>query len=74
MSLGFLRTAPAQDAQPQAIDAPNVVRNYSGAAPCNTTLQACLSISANGDAINVVAGTHVTTQCDFQLRGHPLRN
>jgi predicted outer membrane repeat protein len=50
---------PSAQAQPLA---PATVRNYPGAAPCNTTLQACLSGSSTGDIVNVLAGTYITNQ------------
>ena len=39
---------------------PNVPRSYPGAAPCNTTLQACINGSADGDVINIQAGLYIT--------------
>ena len=48
---GMLNAAPA----------PAALRNYpSGAAPCNTTLQACISGSNPGDIVNVAADTYIT--------------
>ncbi|HLF25895.1 MAG TPA: choice-of-anchor Q domain-containing protein [Anaerolineae bacterium] len=42
--------------------APATVRPYpSAAAPCNTTLQACIDGSAPGDQINLAAGAYVTS-------------
>jgi hypothetical protein len=39
-----------------------LVRTYpSGVAPCNTTLQACVSGSADGDIVQIAAGTYVTS-------------
>ncbi len=35
-------------------------RPYPGAAPCNTTLQACISGSAAGDSVQIAANTYVT--------------
>lgn len=35
-------------------------RSYPGAAPCNTTLQACIDASADGDSIEIVPGTYIT--------------
>jgi len=43
-----------------APEAPSTTRTYPGAAPCNTTLQACISASANGDTVLIAAGTYVT--------------
>ena len=33
-------------------------RTYPGAAPCDTTLQACIDGSSDGDVINILAGTY----------------
>jgi predicted outer membrane repeat protein len=38
----------------------NVTRTYPGSAPCNTTLQACISASADGDTVNISPGTYLT--------------
>ena len=38
-----------------------VTRTYPGAAPCNTTLQACINGSADGDVINIAAGVYITS-------------
>lgn len=63
------RAAPPPEAAASAVplvlaphepDAPSVVRTYPGAAPCNTTLQACISASADGDTVRISAGTYVT--------------
>mgnify|MGYP006350989847 CR=1 FL=1 len=40
---------------------PEVPRTYPGAAPCNTTLQACIDGSSNGDVINILAGVYNTS-------------
>jgi predicted outer membrane repeat protein len=45
-------------AQPAA---PNVPRTYPGAAPCHTSLQACIDGSSNGDVINIQAGVYITS-------------
>ncbi len=37
-----------------------VTRTYPGASPCNTTLQACISASSDGDSILIVPNTYVT--------------
>ncbi len=44
-------------AQPSA---PTTARAYPGAAPCDTTLQACLDGSSSGDVINIAAGVYIT--------------
>lgn len=44
-----------------APEAPSTTRAYPGAAPCNTTLQACISASADGDTVLIAAGTYVTS-------------
>ena len=36
-------------------------RTWPGAAPCNTTLQACINSSAPGDIIHIAAGFHLTS-------------
>jgi predicted outer membrane repeat protein len=36
-------------------------RSYPGAAPCDTTLQACIVGSNAGDQINIAAGTYITS-------------
>ena len=41
--------------------APNVPLSYPGAAPCNTTLQACIDGSTPGDVINIAAGSYITS-------------
>src|SRR5512147_3044625 len=38
-----------------------VTRNYPGAAPCNTSLQACIDGSADGDVINIAANVYITS-------------
>ncbi|MEO6062885.1 MAG: hypothetical protein ABIQ99_13185 [Thermoflexales bacterium] len=45
--------APAAPAAP-------VTRNYPGGAPCNSTLQACISGSADGDTVVIAANTYLT--------------
>ena len=46
---------------PLAAAAPlGVTRAYPGAAPCSTTLQACIDGSADGDVINIQAGVYIT--------------
>jgi hypothetical protein len=40
---------------------PGATRTYPGAAPCNTTLQACNNASSAGDEINILANTYVTS-------------
>ena len=39
----------------------DVPRTYPGAAPCNTTLQACIDGSPSGDVINIAAGLYITS-------------
>lgn len=47
---------------PLALAAPlGVTRNYPGAAPCDTSLQACINGSADGDVINIQAGVYITS-------------
>ena len=51
--------------QAEPLQAPSalsgVTRNYPDAsAPCNTTLQACISASADGDSVQIAANTYVT--------------
>ncbi len=38
-----------------------VVRIYPGAAPCDTTLQACITASANGDVVRITAPATIIT-------------
>src|SRR5690349_14075494 len=57
VATAFLMHSPPAEARPLAL-----LRNYPGAAPCNTTLQACVSGSADGDVVNVSAGTYITDQ------------
>ena len=45
--------------------APQTTRTYPGPAPCNTTLQACVSAASNGDVISVTAGTYITNQINI---------
>jgi hypothetical protein len=52
MSLRFTPTA----AMPLA-----TTRTYPGSAPCNTSLQACINGSADGDVINIAAGVYIQT-------------
>lgn len=42
----------------QVASAPTATRTYPGAAPCNTTLQACLDGSLAGDVINILPGVY----------------
>jgi predicted outer membrane repeat protein len=44
--------------QPAAAARPSTDRTFPGAAPCDTTLQACINGSANGDVIHIQAGTY----------------
>jgi predicted outer membrane repeat protein len=41
--------------------APGSTLNYPGLGACATTLQACINSANNGDAINIAAGTYVTS-------------
>jgi hypothetical protein len=54
---------PAQAArmQPRPRQAALVERIYPGAAPCDTTLQACITGSANGDVIRIAAPATIIT-------------
>ena len=49
--------------QPQnpAAAAPATTRTFPGAAPCNTTLQACINGSSAGDTINIQPGLYNNT-------------
>ena len=48
--------------QPSAHADPLTTRTYPDTvAPCNTTLQACINGSSNGDSINIQAGTYITS-------------
>ncbi len=38
-----------------------VTRTYPGAAPCNTSLQACIDGSADGDVINIAANAYIAS-------------
>ena len=38
-----------------------VTRTYPSAAPCDTTLQACIDGSADGDVINLAANIYITS-------------
>ncbi len=38
-----------------------VTRSYPGSAPCNTSLQACIDGSADGDVINIAANVYITS-------------
>ena len=40
-------------------------RTYPGPAPCDTTLQACISGSADGDSIVIAAGTYLTASLNI---------
>ncbi len=44
--LALVSFALAQGSGVQTPSMPNVTRNYPGATPCDTTLQACISASA----------------------------
>ncbi len=45
--------------------AAQVVRTYPGAAPCHTTLQACISGAADGDVIQILPGTYITNSINI---------
>jgi predicted outer membrane repeat protein len=45
---------------PNSSGAVNVTRTYPGVAPCNTTLQACINASTDGDTVVISPGTYVT--------------
>jgi len=55
-ALIFLDQATPAPAKPVG-----VTRPYPGLAPCNTTLQACIDGSANGDSINIAPGFYNTS-------------
>src|SRR5438552_3857181 len=56
----FALAGPSALAEPLA---PSATFTYPGAAPCNTTLQACISAAHNpGDVVHVNAGTYLTNQ------------
>lgn len=61
----FVLTLVLLDLQPPApvVAAPlGTTRMYPGlTAPCNTTLQACINGSTDGDEINIAAGLYVTS-------------
>jgi hypothetical protein len=38
-----------------------VIHNYHGVTPCNTTLQACIDGSRDGDEIHIATGTYITS-------------
>ncbi len=50
-----------QSPAPIAASSLATTRPYPGPAPCNTTLQACIDGSADGDAINIAAGLYITS-------------
>ncbi len=54
---GLLLTAGLFALAGVAHAAPTTTRPYPGAAPCNTTIQACINGSNPGDVIQVAAGT-----------------
>jgi hypothetical protein len=66
MMILLLGTIPARTArtaappEPLAPEAATLARTYPGAAPCNTTLQACVSASVHGDTVNLAAGAYTT--------------
>ncbi|HET7376467.1 MAG TPA: hypothetical protein VFK30_07155, partial [Anaerolineae bacterium] len=39
---------------------PSTSRSYPGSFPCDTTLQACINGSSDGDVINIAAGVYIT--------------
>jgi hypothetical protein len=55
LTAGLFALAEVAQAAPRSALA--TTRNYPGAAPCNTTLQACINGSNNGDVIQIAAGT-----------------
>src|SRR5689334_22343781 len=60
LALALLPAAYA-DGLRAGIAAPASARTYPGSsAPCNTTLQACLTGSGDGDLITVLPGTYIT--------------
>ncbi len=50
-------------------NAPAIVRNFPGGAPCNTTLAACVSGSGSGDVISIANGF---LSVDLVVITHPL--
>jgi len=50
-----------QSPAPMAASPLATTRTYPGPAPCNTTLQACIDGSADGDVINIAAGLYITS-------------
>jgi len=61
-SLAFIMSLWWMDQSTRVMARPLLTsRTYPGAAPCNTTLQACIDGSSNGDVINILAGTYSTS-------------
>jgi predicted outer membrane repeat protein len=55
----------AELARARAPEALAVGRFYSGTAPCDTTLQACISASADGDSVLIRPGIYVTASLNI---------
>jgi predicted outer membrane repeat protein len=52
--------APQLRAHAAPAQATSATRSYPGVAPCNTTLQACISASVDSDIILIASGTYIT--------------
>ncbi len=57
----LLLAAAAAAAGTGAAQVVQTSRNYPGPSPCNTTLQACISASADGDSVVITASTYITS-------------
>ncbi|CAG0927959.1 hypothetical protein TFLX_00728 [Thermoflexales bacterium] len=53
--------SPAVAQQATQPEPPAAIRTYPGAAPCDTTLQACIAGAFPGDVINILPGTYHET-------------
>jgi hypothetical protein len=56
-----------------ALPALATTRIWPGSAPCNTTLQACIDGSANGDTINILSNTPINENLNLYERSLSVR-
>jgi hypothetical protein len=56
-----------------ALPALATTRIWPGSAPCNTTLQACIDGSANGDTINILSNTPINEDLNLYERSLSVR-
>ncbi len=60
LSPAFTHAMDAASHPPAKSHAGTVIRTFPGAAPCDATLQACISASADNDIVQIQPGTYIT--------------